>query len=257
MAKIAKMRVEGAQVANGRLLIVDNEPSVLKSYALSLGKAGFSVTKASNGREALQYIEKHEFDAVLSSFSMPRMDGLALLSSMRARSVELPVILMLDKVDNRAMLRAAELGAMQALVKPIAPELLRKTARLAVQQRRSRFALPADIVQRRGSILETASSISATVAKNEFGRILEKVVQGGGFMVITRHDSPKAVLMSIDEFHELSNSRGAKLDSLTNEFDALLERMQTQEARAGMRLAFDASPEQLGQAAVAAARKRA
>ncbi len=144
-------------MANGRVLIVDNEPSVLKSYALSPGKAGFSVTKASSGREALQYIEREEFDVVLSDFSMPQMDGLALLSSMRARSVDLPVVLMLDKVDNRTMLKAAELGAMQALVKPIAPELLRETARFVVQRWRSRHTGPAEFVHRRGT-LETVSS---------------------------------------------------------------------------------------------------
>ena len=49
---------------------------------------------------------------------------------------------------------------------------------------------------------------------------------------------------------------GDKLDTLSGEFDALLARMQAPKARAGMKAAFDASPKQLGRAAVAAARKR-
>jgi antitoxin Phd len=100
-----------------------------------------------------------------------------------------------------------------------------------------------------------ATRISATVAKNGFGRILDRVIQGGT-VVITKHDAPKAVLISIDEFDALSQAGQTKLDALSGEFDALLSRMQTPAARAGMRAAFGASPKQLGKAAVAAARRR-
>jgi antitoxin Phd len=103
--------------------------------------------------------------------------------------------------------------------------------------------------------LQITASISATHAKNEFGRILEKVIQGGT-VVITKHDAPKAVLMSINEFNALSDATCVKLDTLSVEFDALLARMQTPAARAGMKSAFNASPKQLGKAAVASPRKR-
>jgi antitoxin Phd len=110
-------------------------------------------------------------------------------------------------------------------------------------------------MSRRGSQAEIPS-ISATNAKNEFGRILEKVIRGGK-VVITKHDSPKAVLISIDEYNALSNAHRVEIDALTGEFDKLLARMQTPAARAGMKAAFHATPKELGQAAVAAARKRA
>ena len=100
-----------------------------------------------------------------------------------------------------------------------------------------------------------AVSISATEAKNEFGRILEKVIQGGT-VFITRHSERKAVLISAEEFDALSNAHRVELEALTAEFDKMLERMQTSKARAAMDSAFNASPKQLGRAAVAAARKR-
>ncbi|MEI9977120.1 MAG: type II toxin-antitoxin system Phd/YefM family antitoxin [Ignavibacteriota bacterium] len=99
-------------------------------------------------------------------------------------------------------------------------------------------------------------TISATEAKNEFGRILEIVIQGGK-VVITKHDSPKAVLISMDEFNALSNAHRAELETLSEEFDGLLARMQTPAALARMNAAFHATPKELGKAAVAAARKRA
>jgi antitoxin Phd len=100
-----------------------------------------------------------------------------------------------------------------------------------------------------------AVRISATEAKNEFGRLLERVIRGGT-VVITKHDAPKAVLISIEDFDALSRANQTKLDALSGEFDALLARMQTPAARAGMQAAFNASPKQMGRAAVAAARKR-
>ena len=110
-------------------------------------------------------------------------------------------------------------------------------------------------LQRRRHEPMQSVAISATEAKNEFGRILETVIQGGK-VVITKHDSPKAVLISLGEFNALSNAHRAELATLREEFDGLLAKMQTPAARARMNAAFHATPKELGKAAVAAARKR-
>jgi antitoxin Phd len=145
-------------------------------------------------------------------------------------------------------MRGTELGAVQSLVKPIASKMLVEMASYAVRLCRSRQHVP---VRERPQAL----SVSATDAKNEFGRILEKAIQGGT-VLITKHDTPKAVLISVDEFNALTGAGRVELDALSGEFDTLLARMQTPAARAGMQAAFDASPKRLGRAAVAAARQR-
>ena len=99
------------------------------------------------------------------------------------------------------------------------------------------------------------AAISATDAKNEFGRVLDRVTQGQ-VVVVTRHDAPKAVILSFDGYQALIGRAGQALETLSEEFDALVDRMQTSRARAGMKAAFGASPRQLGAAAVASARKR-
>ena len=106
----------------------------------------------------------------------------------------------------------------------------------------------------RGETLEP-SSVSASEAKNEFGRVLEMAIQVGA-VVITKHDAPKAVLISVETFNALSGAAEAKLNTLSQEFDALLARMQTSKARRGMKAAFAASGNRLGKAAVAATRSR-
>lgn len=107
---------------------------------------------------------------------------------------------------------------------------------------------------RRGEDLDVPS-FKATEAKNAFGRMLETALRKGA-IVITKHEDPKAVLLSWEEFEALTSARSAQLATLTSEFDAALERMQTARARKGMRDAFAATPAQLGKAAVAVARRR-
>ena len=105
-----------------------------------------------------------------------------------------------------------------------------------------------------GNLVEIPT-VAATKAKNEFSALLDRATQGGA-VTITRHDKPKAVLVSYDEFESLVQARSRTLDTLAAEFDALLAGMQKPKARRGMKAAFDASPAQLGRAAVKAARKQ-
>ncbi|HAM56661.1 MAG TPA: prevent-host-death family protein [Candidatus Rokubacteria bacterium] len=153
--------------------------------------------------------------------------------------------------------RAVQQGAFQCLVKPVDSAALNRTADRAVRLHRRahrRRGVLAAFRNRRGEQVEIPS-FTATDAKNEFGRVLETAIQKG-VVAITRHDAPKAVLLSLDEFNALVGAASSKLDTLSGEFDALLARMQGPKARAGMKAAFAASPAQLGKAAVAAARKR-
>jgi antitoxin Phd len=112
---------------------------------------------------------------------------------------------------------------------------------LAIQRSRLKRSPTPAIRNRRG---EEPIKISATEAKNRFGELLDSVLQGG-IVLITRHETPKAVLLSMEEYGALSRAAETGPDSLNAEFDALLARMQTGKARAGMKAAFAASPKQL------------
>ena len=107
---------------------------------------------------------------------------------------------------------------------------------------------------RLGDLVEIPE-VAATQAKNSFGELLDRVATSGA-VAITRHDMPKAVLLSYEEFTSLSSARAASLDALGTQFEGLLERMQGPAARKGMEAAFNASPAALGRAAAKAARER-
>lgn len=97
-------------------------------------------------------------------------------------------------------------------------------------------------------------TITATEAQNEFGRVLEQTTRDQ-VVVITRHQVPRAVLVSVERYRNLVSAESALLNTLTDEFDAMLARMQTPEVRAGTERGFRATPETMGKAARAAARK--
>lgn len=106
----------------------------------------------------------------------------------------------------------------------------------------------------RGELVDVPA-VPSTQLKNGLGTVLEQVMRGGA-VAITRHDSPKAVLLAYDEFLALTTDRAPALNDLAAEYDVLLARMQTPRARKAMAAAFDATPAELGRAAVKAARKR-
>jgi antitoxin Phd len=256
MAKIAPRegRLNTTPISKGRVLIVDDEPRILDSYSHSLANAGFEVAGVSKTAEALRRAETDRFDVIFSDYSMPKIDGLAFLRRMRGQSPNLPIIVMLDKPDNRISMQVIEAGAVQSLVKPIEPRVLEEIAAYGVRLTRARQKTSATFRSHRGEKVQP-TLVTATEAKNKFGRVLERAIQGD-VMFITKHDGAKAVLLSVDEFNALSRATEVNLETLTGEFDALLSRMQTSKARAGVKDAFHASPKELGRAAVAAARKR-
>jgi antitoxin Phd len=107
---------------------------------------------------------------------------------------------------------------------------------------------------RLGELVEIPE-VAATQAKNTFGELLDRVAASGA-VAITRHDTPKAVLLSYEEFESLSSARSESLEALGKKFESLLERLQTPAARKGMEMAFNATPAALGQAAAKAVRRR-
>lgn len=104
--------------------------------------------------------------------------------------------------------------------------------------------------------LSGASHVTASAAKNGFGRILDRVAKEGR-VAITKHDEPCAVLISIDEYRALVGAEAAALNTLSDEFDALFARMQKPGAAASMQYAFALPPAALGRAAVKQAAEKA
>jgi antitoxin Phd len=83
--------------------------------------------------------------------------------------------------------------------------------------------------------------VPATRFKNEFGTLFEEAATGKA-VVITKHERPRAVLISYEEFESLLRARSSGLGELEAQFDAMLAAMQTAKSKAGMKAAFEGVP---------------
>jgi CheY-like chemotaxis protein len=108
-----------------RVLIVDDEPLVLKSVARVVRLMGYDVTLAADGYEAIERLRARPFDVIVSDVSMPQMDGFELLKRVREIDRRVPVVLATGTPDERDAQAALDLGAFQYLVKPVDPGRLR------------------------------------------------------------------------------------------------------------------------------------
>lgn len=99
-------------------------------------------------------------------------------------------------------------------------------------------------------------TISATELKNATADVFEQVAARRA-VAITRHEKPRAVLLSVEQYEALTGQQNPDwLEKLHEEYRGLLYRMQGPEQRAAAERAFNATPEELGEAAVWAAQQK-
>jgi EAL domain-containing protein (putative c-di-GMP-specific phosphodiesterase class I) len=119
-----------------RILFVDDEQAIARGIGRLLTAAGYTVTAAHDGLEAIAALEKGPFDVVVSDIRMPKMDGLALLRSIRGFDLDIPVVFLTGSPTVATAAEALEQGAFRYLMKPIdVPELVRVIARADQQHR--------------------------------------------------------------------------------------------------------------------------
>jgi signal transduction histidine kinase/ActR/RegA family two-component response regulator len=114
------------------LLLVDDEPQMLRTTKMMLELEGHRVTPASGGAAALELLATRRFDAVLTDLGMPEMNGLQLAEHIRARGLTLPILLITGWGLELEAERVQEAGITDVLPKPFDGDQLRTTlARLA------------------------------------------------------------------------------------------------------------------------------
>jgi len=77
-----------------RILLVDDEPELLKAMRVRLASWGYDVLTAANGKEAIQLVEKEVPDAIILDIMMPEMDGIETLKRIRDFNKKIPVFML-------------------------------------------------------------------------------------------------------------------------------------------------------------------
>jgi two-component system alkaline phosphatase synthesis response regulator PhoP/two-component system response regulator VicR len=110
-----------------KILVVDDEPHIVRLVQVNLEKAGYAVSTASNGREALEAVANDQPDLMVLDVMMPEMDGLETLKRLKdnPQTHEIPVILLTAKAQDEDVFEGWKSGADLYLTKPFNPgELL-------------------------------------------------------------------------------------------------------------------------------------
>ncbi len=120
-----------------RLLLVDGDPKSLRVLDVSLKKAGFAVTTATNGVEALAMLEVAVPDLVISDTHMGEMDGYELARRIKQRPewAKIPFIFLSSRKSIEEKIRGLELGVEDYLVKPIYIKEMTTRVRMLLQRR--------------------------------------------------------------------------------------------------------------------------
>ncbi len=137
-----------------RLLLVDDDPAILRSYGRALGHLGAKVEIATNGKEAVERLKGGTFDVVVSDVMMPEMTGIDLLKAARAQQLDVPIVLMTCDPSLDSAVPAVEYGAFRYLSKPVGMaelwETVNRDVRLHKMARLKREALTLPIADLHG-----------------------------------------------------------------------------------------------------------
>lgn|SRR5512145_177823 len=132
------------------ILVVEDDPSILRGLEMNLRLEGYSVISARDGKEGLALLEQQRPDLVVLDIMLPKSDGFSIIRSAREGGVNTSFIILSARGDEADKLLGLSLGADDYVTKPFSlPELL---ARIRTVLRRQRHSPPATGVLRFGSV---------------------------------------------------------------------------------------------------------
>src|SRR2546423_7054330 len=180
------------------ILLVDDSPDKLGVIEAALTLAGYKVTTATDGQEALTAIESFQFDLVITDVMMPRVNGYELAQQIRANPLTkfIPVI-MQTAVGRRAedLRRASEVGALGYITDPTDLELLLARTRTLLE-----FKAYLDVCEEAAF----TDHLSGLANRRRFERQLEREVAR-----TRRYERPFCLLMlDIDHFKRVNDTHG-------------------------------------------------
>ncbi len=179
-----------------KLLVVDDEPSILTLLKFNLEQSGFEVLTAENGLDALEIASNEDLTMIVLDLMLPGMDGMDVCKTLRQEKINTPILMLTAKDDEFDKILGLELGADDYMTKPFSPR---------------------EVVARVKAILRRTSLITAE-AKEEIIKIGEIEIHPEKYMVLFKGEQLVLTPKEFELLLYLANHRGKVLsrDQLLN-----------------------------------------
>ena len=170
-----------------RLLFAEDEKSLSRAVCEILRKNQYAVDAVYDGEEALEYLEVGEYDGAILDVMMPKMDGISVLKTLRARGNRIPVLILTAKSEVDDKVLGLDSGANDYLTKPFAAQELLARIRAITRQQ----AAQADSVLRLGGLslnqatLELAGAQGCVKLGGKEYQLMELLMANAGRVVPT------------------------------------------------------------------------
>ncbi len=134
----------GALTGNGRILVIDDEPSVRTVVRMTLEKAGYDVLEAEDGEQAIEAINTGEnrlvLDAVICDIRMPKINGIEAIDYFQKEYPHVPLVILTGYPETEMAVSFLRKGVADYLVKPVDAERLRDAVETAMERRHVAWA---------------------------------------------------------------------------------------------------------------------
>jgi DNA-binding response OmpR family regulator len=168
-----------------RVLLVEDDERIRQALSLALSDEDFTVDEASSGEEALRRLENESFDVVLVDLTLPGIDGLEVVRTLRGRG-DLPIIVVTARTDAGDMIAGLEAGADDYVTKPLMASVLAARIRALLRRRgpgRETVRIgDLEIRPQEGLVHRAGERVHLT--RTEFRLLLE--LAGAGGRIVTR-----------------------------------------------------------------------
>jgi len=124
-----------AGAGQGRILVVDDEPAILRFLRAGLSSQGYQVIEAETGQAGLEAARQHRADIAVLDLGLPDIDGLEVIRLLRESGNMMPIIVLSSRDDEAAKVAALDLGADDYVTKPFGIEELLARIRAAQRHR--------------------------------------------------------------------------------------------------------------------------
>ena len=179
-----------------KLLVVDDEPSILTLLKFNLEQSGFEVLTAENGNDALEIATTEDLTLIVLDLMLPGMDGMDVCKTLRQEKINTPILMLTAKDDEFDKILGLELGADDYMTKPFSPR---------------------EVVARVKAILRLTTLITAE-AKDEIIKIGDLEIHPDKYMVMFKGEQLVLTPKEFELLLYLANHRGKVLsrDQLLN-----------------------------------------